>query len=221
MTPLRLWIGVVLLALGVFGVLDATGTFESTELIDDWWPVAIVGAGVIAMAANRRVSLGLVILTALGVVLLADQQEWTTEDLVGPVLLLIVGFAVLLGAARAGGRRGRDAGEQPFAVFGGTKVSDRSEHFTHGEVTALFGGATLDLREAHIDEEATVDATAIFGGVDVLVPKGWRVSVGGVPIFGGFEDKTTGNGSLPEDAPRLAVKATAIFGGIDVAHEPD
>jgi len=40
-----------------------------------------------------------------------------------------------------------------------------------------------------------------------------------LPIFGGYEDKTGGNGSLPENAPRLNVRATAIFGGIDVAHE--
>ena len=107
----------------------------------------------------------------------------------------------------------------PVAIFGGSTIKDRSAHLTHAEATALFGGATLDLREAHIDDEATVDATAIFGAVDVLVPKGWRVSLGGLPIFGGYDNKTGGNGSLPENAPRLNVRATAIFGGVDVAHE--
>jgi hypothetical protein len=46
------------------------------------------------------------------------------------------------------------------------------------------------------------------------------VALSGVPIFGGFEDKTQGNGSLPADAPRLNVHATAVFGGVDVAYEP-
>ena len=221
MTPIRLWIGLVLLSLGVFGVLDATGTLESSETIDKWWPVAIIGAGVIAMASRRRISFGPLIVTGIGFVLLADQLDWTSEDLVGPAILVVIGLAVLAGASSRGRAWTQKSEGEPLAVFGGSKVKNQSEHFTHGEVTAVFGGAELDLREAHIDEEATVEATAIFGGVDVLVPKGWRVSLGGLPIFGGYEDKTEGNGSLAADAPRLNVKATAIFGGVEVAHEKD
>jgi hypothetical protein len=83
-------------------------------------------------------------------------------------------------------------------------------------VSAIFGGATLDLREAHIDREASVDALALFGGVDVLVPRGWRVQVAGTPILGGLEDKTEGDGERQADAPLLKVNGTAIFGGVDV-----
>jgi hypothetical protein len=220
MTPVRLWIGLVLVTLGVFGVLDATGTLESTDVIDRWWPIAIIGAGLLVMAAHRRISVGPAIVVVVGFALLASQQDWTTEDLLGPALLVIIGLAILVGATRGRRPKGHEiSAGSPVAVFGGSTIKDRSAHFTHAEATALFGGATLDLREAHIDEEATVDATAIFGAVDVLVPKGWRVSLGGLPIFGGYEDKTGGNGSLPENAPRLNVRATAIFGGIDVAHE--
>ena len=222
MTPIRFWIGLVLLTLGVLGIFDATGTFESSEIIDDWWPVAIIGAGILGMMSQRRVSLGPVIITAIGFVLLADQQKWTSEDLVGPVILVVIGLAVLAGATRRGRLWiGGFDGERPLALFGGSKVKDHSEHLTHAEVTAVFGGAELDLREAHIDKEADVEATAIFGGVDILVPRGWRVSLGGLPIFGAYEDKTEGNGSLSTDAPKLNVRATAIFGGIDVAHDAD
>lgn len=220
MTPVRLWIGFVLLGLGILGVLDATGTLESSEVIDRWWPLAIVGAGVLAMVARRRITLGPSIVAVIGFVLLANQLEWTTEDVLGPALLVVVGLAVLLGTARSRRPKREPSAGNPVAVFGGSTIKDRSEHLTRAEATAFFGGATLDLREAHIDDVATVDATAIFGGVDVLVPRGWRVSIEGVPIFGGFEDKTEGNGSLPEGAPRLDVRATAIFGGVDVAHEP-
>jgi len=88
-------------------------------------------------------------------------------------------------------------------------------------VSAVFGGATLDMREARLDPGATVDALALFGGVDVIVPTGWRVDLGGLPIFGGYDDKTTGDGDLPPDAPVLRVAATAIFGGVDVKNERD
>lgn len=220
MTPIRLWIGLVLVTFGVFGMLDATGALESTDFMNRWWPVAVIGAGLLVMVAHRRISVGATIVVVVGFALLANQQEWTTEDLLGPALLLVIGLAILVGATRGRRSTGHEARTgSPVAVFGGSTIKDRSQHLTHAEATALFGGATLDLREAHIDDEATVDATAIFGEVDVLVPRGWRVSLGGLPIFGGYEDKTEGNGSLPDSAPRLDVRATAIFGGVDVAHE--
>lgn len=215
MKPVRLWIGMVLLALGVLGVLDATGTLETSETIDQWWPVAIIGLGVIGMIVDRRIAFGPGVVVLIGVLLLADQQEWTDEDLFGPVLLIGIGLLLLSGLWRR--RHGEDEHrENSVVMFGGTKIKDRSEHFTHADVSAVFGGATLDLREAHVDREASVDALAVFGGVDVLVPKGWRVAVGGTPILGGVEDKTQGDGDLPPDAPLLNVHATAIFGGVDV-----
>lgn len=62
---------------------------------------------------------------------------------------------------------------------------------------------------------------AVFGGVDVIVPEGWRVQLGGLPIFGGYEDKTHRNGALALDAAVLKVGATAIFGGVTVKNHPD
>ena len=219
MKPVRLWIGLVLVTLGVFGILDATGTLDSSETIDRWWPVAIIGLGLIGMLVERRVALGPAIIVGIGFLLLADQQEWTDEDLFGPVLLIMIGLVVLSGLwqHRVTGRGGHR--ENTVVMFGGTRIKDRSEHFAHADVSAIFGGATLDLREAHIDQEASVDALALFGGVDVLVPKGWRVALGGTPILGGCEDKTEGDGELPADAPLLKVNATAILGGVDVKNK--
>ncbi len=215
MKPIRLWIGLVLVALGVFGILDATGTLESSETIDRWWPAAIIGLGLIGMWVERRVSLGPAIVVGIGVLLLAGTLEWTDEDLFGPALLIVIGLVVLAGLWH---RRTAESGNR-VVMFGGTKIKERSEHFAHSDVSAIFGGATLDLREAHVDREASVDALALFGGVDVVVPEGWRVSLSGTPIFGGFEDKTTGDGEASADAPLLAVHATAIFGGVDVKNK--
>jgi hypothetical protein len=58
MKPIRLWIGLVLVALGVFGILDAAGALDSGETIDRWWPVAIIGLGLIGMFVERRIVSG-------------------------------------------------------------------------------------------------------------------------------------------------------------------
>src|SRR5689334_9516873 len=99
MRPVRLWIGLVLLALGAFLVLDATGTLEAGPTINRWWPMAIVGLGVVAMIGQRRVSFWPVVITLFGLVILADQQNWATGDLVGPAILILIGGAALFGFA--------------------------------------------------------------------------------------------------------------------------
>ncbi|HKN53623.1 MAG TPA: LiaF domain-containing protein, partial [Amycolatopsis sp.] len=141
------------------------------------------------------------------------------KDLFWPTLLLLCGVALLAGLRHR--KQPQLSRGESMVVLGGAKAVDRSEHFRHADVSAVFGGSTLDLRNAHIDDQATVDAFALFGGVDVLVPKDWRIDLGGMPIFGGYEDKTAGDGTLPSDAPLLKVNATAVFGGVKVANEPN
>ena len=52
MRPVRVWVGLVLLALGVFGILDATDVVDSGAAVGRWWPVALVGLGLVAMVAQ-------------------------------------------------------------------------------------------------------------------------------------------------------------------------
>jgi hypothetical protein len=44
----------VLHALGVFGILDAAGTSESGVTIDQGWPTAIIGLGLVMLLAQQR-----------------------------------------------------------------------------------------------------------------------------------------------------------------------
>lgn len=221
MKPVRVWFGLLLLSIGLLGVADAADLLDAGPTWDDWWPLAIIALGALVMIGHRRVTAGPLIVSAVGLALLADSLDWTDEDVFGPLLLILLGGAVLVGIVRGLGTRHTATSGDSLAVFGGTTVKDRSGHFSHADASAIFGGATLDLREAHIDGAATVDAFAFCGGVDILVPKGWRVTFTGTPVFGAYEDKTTGTGWLPDTAPVLHVNATAICGGVTVANKAD
>ena len=48
--------------------------------------------------------------------------------------------------------------EDVVAVFGASRGRNRSAHFQHANVSGIFGGATLDLSEAHTDPGARVVA---------------------------------------------------------------
>jgi hypothetical protein len=81
---------------------------------------------------------------------------------------------------------------------------------------AFWGGGEIDLREANFaDREVEINAIAIMGGVDVIVPPGVEVVVRGIGIMGGFDHREEG---VPGDpgAPRVVVTGFAFWGGVGV-----
>lgn len=75
----------------------------------------------------------------------------------------------------------------------------------------------MDLREACLlNEGARMDVTAAFGGVNIIVPPEWKVEVKGIPIFGGWSNKTRGKDYVREEAPVLTLHCFVAFGGVDI-----
>jgi len=105
-----------------------------------------------------------------------------------------------------------------WAVFGGVRRTVDSQQFEGGEINAMFGGVEVDLRKAATkNERMVIDINAIFGGVEIRVPETWDVKVTGMPIFGGYEDKTSHSRAVDgEKRPTLVLAGAAIFGGITV-----
>lgn len=220
----RTLVGLLLLALGGLFLVDQAGWADMGDVIGRWWPLIIVALGLLQLAANPRAIVGPLIVTGFGAVLLLftlDIVPGAAGDVFWALIIIAIGAFILLSRGVRPGRVGSsDETVSSFVAFGGTELASRSTAFRGGWVAAAFGGATLDLRDATLAVGgATIDATAAFGGIDVLVPKGWRISISGLPIFGGYDDKTKNEGPLPPDAPELTVNAVAMFGGIEVKHE--
>lgn len=101
-------------------------------------------------------------------------------------------------------------------IFDGLELSNRSSSFRGGSLLAWFGGVALDLREATLAPDATLEIRAMFGGVMVRVPPEWRIDAEAKAVFGGIDVP----GAPPDDfeAPVLAVRATSFMGGVAVKH---
>ena len=217
MKSLRIWMGGLLLTLGVIWLLDLAG-LDAGQLIRQWWPLAVITLGLVAVLSERHLSAGPVVLVLAGTALLISNLAGVSVGgIVWASVIIVVGVWMLTDFAR---RRG--SGEHlsevqdVFALLGASHATNRSSRFRHADVLAVLGGATLDLQDAGVEPGARVDAMAVFGGVDVIVPPNVRVEISGLPIFGGYQDKTIGSRELPPDAPGLKVMAIALFGGVEV-----
>ena len=102
------------------------------------------------------------------------------------------------------------------AIFEPLSFTSRATAFRGGTVDAWYGGGAIDLRGATLDPAgATLQVRTIFGGAQLVVPDGWKVSNQAVSIFGGIGD-TRGVTDLPPDAPQLNLEGLALFGGLQV-----
>jgi predicted membrane protein len=103
---------------------------------------------------------------------------------------------------------------QGAAVLGGYKRVINSRSFRGGNLFVFMGGCEIDLRDASISSApAVLDIFAMWGGVELKVPTDWVVELRGMPILGGFEDKSR----PPQDhSKRLVVKGMVIMGGVEI-----
>ena len=105
--------------------------------------------------------------------------------------------------------------DRMVAVFGGVERKGRWRVRRLSQLTVVFGGADLDLRDADFDAPVVeLYVQTCFGGVDVKVPAGITVRDETTHVFGGVDIKNLGE--PVEGAPTLVLKGTVFFGGVDV-----
>jgi hypothetical protein len=98
-----------------------------------------------------------------------------------------------------------------IAILGGRSITFPSG-WTSQRLVAVLGGAHIDARAAPGDG-ATLRLLTIFGGAEVLVAEGTRVTLSGLSLFGGRKVDLE-----PRDAgPEIRVKAVSVFGGIRIS----
>lgn len=84
-------------------------------------------------------------------------------------------------------------------------------------VFAFWGGCHIDLRGAEIDGPVIeIDAVAIMGGIEIVVPDGIKVEISGLPIMGGIDSSRIRDVPALPGTPVVRIKAFAFWGGVTV-----
>lgn len=232
-SPGRILAGIAVILVGLGLLLDRLNVLPFGDLVGTWWPLAIIGVGLTQFLnrSNKGWFMPTAI-TAAGVVLQAMQLDMLPGSffyIFWPILLILFGVSLLLGRGQkknavpewANGSSGVDADNviQHSAIFSGLELHSTASAFTGGSLAAIFGGIELDLRNAKAaGTSVTLAATAIFGGIEVMVPPTWRVITTGTPIFGGVENKTIHVVAPGQSGPVVTIETTIVFGGIEIHH---
>jgi predicted membrane protein len=215
----------VLIVIGGLFLLDNLHIFYFHD-VARYWPLVLVAVGLVKLVDSAQHS-GRVwggILLGLGALLLAQSLGYLDVNVwdLWPVILIGAGIAMLVGKLtphehfQRTGKNIAAGSLSESAVFGGGKRTITSPDFQGGEISAVFGGFELDLRNAAIQgEAATLDVSAVFGGVELKVPEHWQVEMRGAGVFGAFSDET--RHPSPAEFPvikRFILTGSAVFGGV-------
>lgn len=203
----------------------ALDLWDFNVFFDGWWTLFIIVPCALALIRNGP-DLNSFIGVAVGVLLLLSAQDIldmrVVWKLLVPAILILVGVRIMFrdtffSYAQVPLEKKQvnwEGVKSITAIFSGReeRVNGR---FEGAQLSALFGGIDLNLKEAVIDRDVHIDMTVIFGGIDILVPPHVRVIMKGMPIFGGTDNKA---GGPPEGtpAPTIYVDAVCIFGGIEI-----
>ena len=228
--------GVLVIAIGLLFLLDSLDIIEVHHALS-FWPLVFIFAGIAKLLDTSTpngylvglagIGIGSVmILNRLGIIYFSWRQAW-------PLVLIAVGAMVVYRAMRGSPPvrvgmvavddkdRMMDAADSTAAaqtldvtaILGGFERRVHTQDFRGGEVTAVMGGCTLDMRGASIQGEAVIHVFAFWGGVTIKCPPDWTIVLQGTPIMGGFEEKTV---APPDNSKRLVIRGYAIMGGVEV-----
>lgn len=218
-----LW-GIVLIVVGVLVAINALGIADVNLFFDGWWTLFIIVPCAIGLFTDREKTdniIGIII----GVFLLLCCQDVLSFGLFWklliPAIIIIIGVKMIFGGLFSGKANevikklseNKDGVATSCAAFSGNDLNFDSQEFKGADLTAVFGGVKLDLRNAIITEDCAVKVCAVFGGIDILVPPNVNVKVNSTCLFGGVSNKTK---LYKDNTVTVYVSGVCMFGGVDV-----
>lgn len=207
------------------GVIIGTNSFGLTNInifFDGWWTLFIIIPCLIGLFNAQEDKVHNIIGLAIGIFLLLAAQDvisfYMVAKLIIPMILIGIGLSLIFNNTIKSNvtkkvKEGRKKDQEVIvATFSEQKVIEE-EKFSNGHLEAIFGSVYLDLRKAKLEKESTISASAIFGGIEIILPENVKVVVKRTAIFGGVQNKVL---SSNEATKTIYIESFALFGGIDL-----
>ena len=217
-----LW-GLVFIVVGVVFGLNILGIANINIFFDGWWTLFIIVPCFIGLFKDEDKS-GNLIGLIVGLCLLLgcnNVLEFTLIwKLMVPAILIMIGLSFIFKDAlnskvkKEIKKLNKVETKEYCSCFSGQTVDFSNEEFLGCSISAVFGGAKCDLKDAIIKEDVVINATSIFGGITIYVPNDVNVKISSTPIFGSVSDER--KNKTKDNEHTIYINATLMFGGIEI-----
>ena len=226
--------GIAIIALGIIFGGNALGLFSLDIFFDGWWTLFIIIPSAIGLITEKEKFSNLAFLIAGILLLLAAQGVFTYEvawKAILAVVLVLIG-AFIIARSIFHGKNDQEVAKKiekaekdgktmdsQAAIFSGSDRAYKDETFQGSNLTAIFGGAKLNLKRAKFDQDTVIKAFALFGGIDIIIPSDVKVKLKSGFIFGGFSDDR----KTPTEKSKytIYIDAAGAFGGVTLTDQDE
>ena len=218
----RIVTGLVIAVVGVGLLLHNLDVINFSGGLAMYWPMLVILAGLLIYANNMRnwlIPLFLVILGGLYQLRELDLVAFQPWQIIWPLIIVAVGLSFVFRRSYVNTIASKSERDDVFALMGGSEITNTSKQFKGSRVTAIMGGAQLDLRNANFVDEAVVEIFSFWGGVEIVVPENIHIVNKLNCVMAGSEDKTSQKAD--KKSPRLIIAGDLIMAGATIRNTPN
>lgn len=186
------------------------------------WQAFIIIIPCVLSILDHGLKIGNGIGLAIGTYWFLEVQDFvpihSLGKLLGPVILIIIGINFLSQGKEKNKIHVEHSGNSGLpnitAMFSSKNEKITGTGFYGSTLDSIFGSVNLDLRDAIITEDIVIDATALFGSININVPSDVCVKVSSTALFGAVKNHTKEPENL--SLPTIFINGLSMFGGVDI-----
>lgn len=211
-------VGVFFLSLAVLYVLAGASVISNASVWQLAWPLAVIAIGATSLLTKGTRIFGTAIVLVGAWFFASELFNLTvqTEFVIAGVVAL-VGIAILFHFMqnKTNKNNNTDSIKSELVIFGGKSDVVKDDQYIGSDVTLIFAGMELDLSKMEIKHDINISVFAMFGGMEINLPKNVRLKLNTSAIFGGVENSAKDE-DVSDDAPIVYINAFAVCGGIEI-----
>ena len=220
-------LGIILIIIGVILGGNALNLFDINLFFKGWWTLFLIIPSIVGLLSDKENDKKAnAIVLIVGILLLLACQNIINFEIVWklllPIIIIIIGLSLIfkntfnkdISKKIEKLNKKTKSDEGYFSTFSSQDVKLDDEEFNGTTLNAVFGGITLDLRKSKIKEDVVINASAIFGGIDIFLPEDVIVKVKSNSIFGGVSNKKDTKNK--KDSKTVYINANCVFGGVEI-----
>ena len=217
--------GLILIIIGVILGGNALDIFNINLFFEGWWTLFIIVPTFIGLVTEKDKT-GNIIGLVIGLfLLLACRGLFDFKliwKLIFPLIFVIIGLSLIfknninkeVSEKIKKLNENLSSNDGYTATFSGQNLNFDGEEFKGSNLNAIFGGIKLDLRKAIINEDIVINASSIFGGIDIYIPDNCKVKIKSNSIFGGVSNNKKCN--VDDNSYTIYINASCMFGGVEI-----
>ncbi len=218
-----LW-GLGFIIVGILVLVNALGIIAINVFFKGWWTLFIIVPCFVNIFKDNDKTAS-IIGTVFGILLLLAVRDVINFDLLWkillPLVLIIIGLSLIFKDKVSDKvkdeikKLNKNSKDEYTATFSGQDLNFDDEEFKGCELNAIFGGIKCDIKNAKLKDDVVINASSIFGGITLYVPKDVNVKVVSNSIFGGVSGNYNKNKN-DKKGKTIYVNATCLFGGVEI-----